>query len=125
MKKLEITTGKLYDMYVGIISTNIMKLDFSRRGALVICRNLKKIETELSEYISARQKLIEEYKIGDESYIDHTNPRFDDFMVNLCNINSVDVTLDINTITEEDLPDNISVEQVLLLDLMICENTKE
>lgn len=125
MKKIEIKTGKLYDMYVGFLSNNIVKLEFSRRGALAICRNLKKIETELSEYISARQKLIEEYKIGDEPYIDHTNPRYNKFMDELYAINSVDVVLDINTITEEDLPKNISIEQVLLLDSMLCENTKE
>lgn len=40
-------------------------------------------------------------------------------------INSVDVVLDINTITEEDLPKNISIEQVLLLDSMLCDNAKE
>ena len=121
MKKLEIKTGKLYDMYVGFLSNNIVKLEFSRRGALVICRNLKK----LAEYIAARQKLIEEYKIGDEPYIDHTNPRYNKFMNELYAINSVDVVLDINTITEEDLPKNISIEQVLLLDSMLCDNAKE
>ena len=104
MKKLEIKTGKLYDMYVGFLSNNIVKLEFSRRGALVICRNLK---------------------IGDEPYIDHTNPRYNKFMNELYAINSVDVVLDINTITEEDLPKNISIEQVLLLDSMLCENAKE
>ena len=44
MKKLEIKTGKLYDMYVGFLSNNIVKLEFSRRGALLYAVILKRLK---------------------------------------------------------------------------------
>lgn len=125
MKKLNMNMGELYTKYVALMSVGVIKLKFSRSGALSIYRNVKKIEEELSDYINERQKLIVEYKTGDKDVVDNTNPKWNDFLKELNDLNSVETSLELNTIHEDDLPENLSVEQILVLEFMVADNKNE
>lgn len=125
MKKLNMNMGELYTKYVALMSVGVIKLKFSRSGALSIYRNVKKIEEELSDYINERQKLIVEYKTGDKDVVDNTNPKWNDFLKELNDLNSVETSLELNTIHEDDLPENLSVEQISVLEFMVADNKNE
>ena len=125
MKKLNMNMGELYTKYVALMSVGVIKLKFSRSGALSVYRNVKKIEEELSDYINERQKLIVEYKTGDNDVVDNTNPKWNDFLKELNELISVEISLEINTIHEDDLPENLSVEQISVLEFMVANNKNE
>ena len=125
MKKLNMNMGELYTKYVALMSVGVIKLKFSRSGALSIYRNVKKIEEELSDYINERQKLIVEYKTGDKDVVDNTNPKWNDFLKELNDLNSVETSLELNIIHEDDLPENLSVEQISVLEFMVADNKNE
>ena len=118
MKTYTTTLNKLFDIRQLINNNNIMSLAFSGKVALSIARNLKKIDEELTEYSNERDSLIRKYS-EDGTTMDKSNPKWDEFVEEFNSISSVETSMDINTITEDDLPENCSPAECLALEFMI------
>ena len=121
MKTYTTTLNKLFDIRQLINNNNIMSLAFSGKVALSIARNLKKIDEELTEYSNERDSLIRKYS-EDGTTMDKSNPKWDEFVEEFNSISSVETSIDINTITEDDLPENCSPAECLALEFMIENN---
>lgn len=120
MKKLNTTLGGLCVIHQSIMEKDVVNMPFSRKGGLSVARNIKKIENELIEYYKERDELIRKYSNG-ESSIDKSNPKWDEFVEECNAINNIEVSLDLNTITEEDLPESCSPAVCLIVDFMMEE----
>ena len=105
MKKFNTTLGELYNIRQSILNNDIIHMAFSRKGGLSVARNLKKIDEELTEYNNERDSLIRKYS-EDGTSMDKSNPKWDEFVEEFNSISSVETSIDINTIVENDLPDN-------------------
>lgn len=128
MKTFNTTIGKLYDIEQSIIKAGVMTMEFSRKGSFSIARNMKKFTDELDEYKRQRSELIKQYSGGEDSINpDHEN--WKEFVKEYTLLSSVDVSIDINTIVEDDLPEQATPFVCTLLDFMIeemdVEKTKE
>ena len=121
MKKFNTTLGELYNIRQSILNNDIIHMAFSRKGGLSVARNLKKIDEELTEYNNERDSLIRKYS-EDGTSMDKSNPKWDEFVVEFNSISSVETSMDINTITEDDLPENCSPAECLALEFMIENN---
>ena len=121
MKKFNTTLGQLYNIRQSILNNDIIHMAFSRKGSLSVARNLKKIDEELTEYSKERDELIRKYS-EDGTTMDKSNPKWDEFVEEFNSISSVETSMDINTITEDDLPDNCSPAECLALEFMIENN---
>ena len=118
MKKINTTLGQLYNIRQSILNNDIIHMAFSRKGGLSVARNLKKIDEELTEYSKERDELIRKYS-EDGTTMDKSNPKWDEFVEEFNSISSVETSMDINTITEDDLPENCSPAECLALEFMI------
>lgn len=118
MKKFNTTLGQLYNIRQSILNNDIIHMAFSRKGGLSVARNLKKIDEELTEYSKERDELIRKYS-EDGTTMDKSNPKWDEFVEEFNSISSVETSMDINTITENDLPENCSPASCLVLEFMI------
>ena len=118
MKKFNTTLGQLYNIRQSILNNDIIHMAFSRKGSLSVARNLKKIDEELTEYSKERDELIRKYS-EDGTTMDKSNPKWDEFVEEFNNISSVETSIDINTIVENDLPENCSPASCLVLEFMI------
>ena len=123
MKQFNTTIGKLYDIEQAILAKDIMNMSFSRKGGFSVARNMKKFTAELEDYKKQRSDLIKQYSDGADT-IGPDNEKWDDFLKEYNDLNSVDVSIDINTIGEEDLPETATPFMCTLLDFMI-EDTVE
>lgn len=120
MKKYNTTLGELFNTRQLIINNGIMELAFSRKGGLSVARNLKKIDDELIEYSKARDELIRKYS-DDGVTMERSNPNWEAFAKEFEELGSVEASIDINTITEFDLPDAITPATCLAIEFMIEE----
>ena len=118
MKKFNTTLGQLYNIRQSILNNDIINMAFSRKGSLSVARNLKKIDEELTEYSKERDELIRKYS-EDGTTMDKSNPKWDEFVEEFNSISSVETSIDINTIMENDLPENCSPASCLVLEFMI------
>ena len=118
MKKFNTTLGELYNIRKSIFNNDIVNMEFSRKGSLSVARNLKKIDEELTEYSKERDELIRKYS-EDGTTMDKSNPKWDEFVEEFNSISSVETSIDINTIVENDLPENCSPASCLVLEFMI------
>ena len=124
MKTFNTTIGKLYDIEQSIIKAGVMTMEFSRKGSFSIARNMKKFTDELDEYKRQRVELIKQYSGGEES-ISPEHENWEEFVKEYTSLSSVDVTIDINTIVEDDLPEHATPFVCTLLDFMIEETDVE
>lgn len=118
MKQFNTTLGELYNIRTSLIRHDVVSLEFSRKGGLSVARNLKKIDDELSEYTKERDALIKKYS-EDGTSMSKDNPNWEAFISEYDELNSVESSFEINTITEDDLPNNCSPALCLALDFMI------
>ena len=118
MKKFNTTLGELFNIRNTAFTNEIMGMNFSRKGGLSVARNLKKIDEELSEYTKERDALIKKYS-DDGTTMSKYNPNWDKFVSEFISISSVEASIEINTITEDDLPENCSPVACLALGFMI------
>lgn len=124
MKAYNTTLGGLFTIRQNMMEHDIVNQPFTRKGGLAMARNMKKIDAELEEYCNSRDELIRKYSDGGSS-MDRTNPHWDEFVTEFNEISSVETSININTITENDLPENISPAACLAIDFMIEEQTAE
>lgn len=124
MKTFSTTIGKLYDIEQSIINAGVMTMEFSRKGSFSIARNMKKFTDELEEYKRQRAELIKQYSGGEES-ISPEHENWEEFVKEYTSLSSVDVSIDINTIVEDDLPEQATPFVCTLLDFMIEETDVE
>lgn len=126
MKKFNVTLGGLFNIRQAIVDNDIINLPFSRKGALAMARNMKKIDAELVEYGKERDELIRKYSDGGTS-MDKSNPKWEEFVSEFNAISSVEATIDLNLISEDDLPENCSPAVCLVVDFMMDDkdNTEE
>ena len=120
MKQLNTTLGELYNIRTSLIRHDVVSLEFSRKGGLSVARNLKKIDDELTEYMKQRDELIKKYS-EDGTSMSKDNPNWDAFISEYDELNSVESSIDINTITEDDLPENCSPALCLAIEFMFDE----
>ena len=123
MKKYTTTLSKLFDVRQLIASNGILDLAFSHKAGLSIARNIKKINEELVEYDKSRDELIRKYS-DDGVTMNRSNPNWDKFIKEFNEIGSIEAQLEINTITDDDLPENITPSACLTIEFMI-ENPVE
>lgn len=117
MKKFVTTLGDLFNLRQSIISNKIVDLAFSRKGGLSVARNLKKIDDELSEYTKSRDELIRKY--SEDGSMNSSHPKWDEFIEQYNSLSSVEASIEINTITENELPDDITPAACLAINFMI------
>ena len=120
MKKYITTLSKLFDIRRLIANNGILDLAFSRKVGLSVARNIKKIDNELAEYDKSRDELIRKYS-DDGVTMNRSNPNWDEFIKEFNEIGSVEASLEINTITADDLPENITPAACLAIEFMIGE----
>lgn len=119
MKTYNTTLGKLFNLRETLMKNDIMNLSFSRKGGLSVARNLKKIDAELEEFSKKRDDLIREY--SDTGAMDPSNPKWSEFITQYSSLSSVEASIEINTITEDELPDDITPAACISIDFMIDE----
>ena len=124
MKKLKVTVGELYNIEQSILAADVMKMMFSRKGSLCLLRNMKKMESELEEFKSKRTELIKEYSNGNDS-ISPESERWGEFVTPYNELASVEVSVEINTIAIDDLPEQITPVVCGLLECMINDSEEE
>lgn len=93
------------------------EMPFSKKGAFCIYRNVNKINEELKDYITKRDELINQY--GENGSINPQNPKWNEFINELNQIGSVETEININTICIDDLPNEITLKEIDVLDFMI------
>ena len=118
MKKFSTTIGNLYDIEQSILGSGVMNMAFSRKGGLSVSRNMKKFESELEEYKKQRSELIKQYSGGNDS-INPDCEGWDEFIKEYAELSSVEVSVDINTIEDGDLPEKATPFLCSVLDFMI------
>ena len=123
MKTYTTTLNKLFDIRQLINNNNIMSLAFSGKVALSIARNIKKMDDELTEYSKARDSLIQKYS-DDGSSMKVSNPHWSEFAKELAEIGSVEVSIDINTITENELSPEMTPAACIAIEFMIEESVE-
>lgn len=123
MKKFNTTLGELFGIREALIKNDVVNLEFSRKGGLSVARNLKKIDDELTEYTKERDSLIKKYS-EDGTSINKDNPNWIEFVKEFNELNSVESSFDINTITEDDLPANCSPALCLVLEFMFEDESE-
>ena len=119
MKKYNTTLGDLFNPSQEITLNNITNLAFSRKGGLSVARNIKKINDELAEYIKERDKIILKY--SSTGTINAQSPNWEEVKKELNEIGSVEVSIDLNVITEDDLPADITPAVCMAIEFMIEE----
>lgn len=124
MKTFNTTLGQLYDIEQSIIKNGVVNMSFSRKGSFSIARNLKKITNELETYKEERSKLIKQYA-GDSDSINPDNPNWTQFYTEYKELSDVEVSLEINTITEEDFPEECTPMTYVTLEFMTEDNKEE
>lgn len=120
MKKYNTTLEDLFNTRNLIIQKDILNLQFSRKGGLLLARNIRKIEEELKEYVKSRDELIMKYS-EDGSTISKSNEKWDEFNKEYKEIGCIAVCIDIDTISCEELPEKISASACASIDFMIEE----
>ena len=120
MKKYNTTLGELFNTRQAIINKDIVNMAFSRKGGLSVARNMKKIDDELVEYSKARNELIRKYS-SDGVTMQRSSHNWDAFVKEFDELGSVETSIEINTITEFDLPDAITPATCLAIEFMIGE----
>lgn len=120
MKKYITTLSKLFDIRQLIANNGILDLAFSRKAGLSVARNIKKIDNELAEYDKSRDELIRKYSDNGVT-MNRSNPNWNEFIKEFNEIGSVEASLEINTITDDDLPENITPSACMAIDFMIEE----
>lgn len=123
MKTFNTTLGELFNIRQALTRNDIMQQAFSRKGGLSVARNLKKMDEELKEYSEERDSLIRKYS-EDGTTMDKSNPNWNEFVVEFSAISSVEASIEVNTISESDLPDNCSPEMCLAIDFMLEEDVE-
>ncbi len=124
MKTFNTTLGQLYDIEQSIIKNGVVNMLFSRKGSFSIARNLKKLTSELETYKEERANLIKQYS-GDSDSINPENPHWDEFYKEYLELSNVDVSVEINTISEEDFPEQCTPMIYTVLEFMTEDNIKE
>lgn len=124
MKTFNTTLGQLYDIEQFIIKNGVVNMLFSRKGSFSIARNLKKLTSELETYKEERANLIKQYS-GDSDSINPENPHWDEFYKEYLELSNVDVSVEINTISEEDFPEQCTPMIYTVLEFMTEDNIKE
>lgn len=124
MKTFNTTLGQLYDIEQSIIKNGVVNMLFSRKGSFSIARNLKKLTSELETYKEERANLIKQYS-GDSDSINPENPHWDEFYKEYLELSNVDVSVEINTISEEDFPEQCIPMIYTVLEFMTEDNIKE
>lgn len=124
MKTFNTTLGQLYDIEQSIIKNGVVNMLFSRKGSFSIARNLKKLTSELETYKEERANLIKQYS-GDSDSINPENPHWDEFYKEYLELSNVDVSVEINTISEEDFPERCTPMIYTALEFMTEDNIKE
>ena len=124
MKTFVTSIGKLYEIEQSIIKNGIVNMSFSRKGSFSVARNLKKISSELETYKEERSKLIKQYS-GESDSISPDNPHWNEFYKEFIELSNVDVSIEVNTITEEDFPAECTPMVYITLEFMTEDNNKE
>lgn len=124
MKTYNTTIGHLYELEQEIIKSGVMNMPFSRKGSFSIARNLKKLTSELETYKEGRANLIKQYSGGSDS-INPENPCWDEFYKEYLELSNVDASVEINTISEEDFPEQCTPMIYTVLEFMTEDNIKE
>lgn len=119
MKTYKTTLGDLFNLRQTLIKNDIINQSFSRKGGLSVARNLKKIDAELEEFTKKRDDLIREY--SDTGTMDPSNPKWGEFITQYNSLSSVEASIEINTITEDELPEDITPAACISIDFMIEE----
>lgn len=119
MKTYKTTLGDLFNLRQTLIKNDIINQSFSRKGGLSVARNLKKIDVELEEFTKKRDDLIREY--SDTGTMDPSNPKWGEFITQYNSLSSVEASIEINTITEDELPEDITPSACISIDFMIEE----
>lgn len=119
MKTYKTTLGDLFNLRQTLIKNDIINQSFSRKGGLSVARNLKKIDAELEEFTKKRDDLIREY--SDTGTMDPSNPKWGEFITQYNSLSSVEASIEINTITEDELPEDITPVACISIDFMIEE----
>lgn len=122
MKTFNTTIGHLYDLEQSIIRAEIVNMSFSRKGSFSIARNLKKISNELETYKDERSKLIKQYAGETAESINPDNPHWAEFYKEFLEMSNVEVSLEINTIVEDDFPTECTPMTYVNLEFMTEEN---
>lgn len=120
MKNYTTTIGELYDLEQAILKSGAMNMSFSKKASFSIARNLKKMSAELEEYKTQRSELIKEYSGGGET-ISPESERWGEFIPQFNSLNSVEVSLEINTIMTDDFPETATPFVCALLEFMLEE----
>lgn len=123
MKKYITTLSKLFDIRQLIANNGILDLAFSRKAGLSVARNIKKIDNELAEYDKSRDELIRKYSDNGVT-MNRSNPNWNEFIKEYNEIGSVEASLEINMITDDDLPENITPSACMAIDFMIEDPVK-
>ena len=121
MKEFNSTTGTVFNIFFAFKQSGIMDLKFPRKGSLSVYRNMSKMEEELKTYIDQRNNLVKEYAEEGTESVTRDNPRWDEFQKECEQLDSVEVKMEINTITIDDLPEDITPAMVSILNFMIEE----
>lgn len=124
MKTFVTSIGKLYEIEQSIIKNGIVNMSFSRKGSFSVARNLKKISSELETYKEERSKLIKQYS-GESDSISPDNPHWNEFYKEFVELSNVDVSIEVNTIAEEDFPAECTPMVYITLEFMTEDNNKE
>lgn len=117
MKELTINLGTLFNVKQTIDNSQVMKINFSKKGSVYIYKNYKVIVSELEPYESKRNDLIKKYSGGES--ITPDNPNWNAFIKELAELDLVDVTFNINTITTDDFPEVTTPDMFKCLDFMV------
>lgn len=118
MKKYITTLSKLFDIRQLIANNGILDLAFSRKAGLSVARNIKKIDNELAEYDKSRDELIRKYSDNGVT-MNRSNPNWNEFIKEYNEIGSVEASLEINMITDDDLPENITPSACMAIDFKV------
>jgi hypothetical protein len=102
--------------------TTLVSQELPRKAGVAIARNIRKLNEELKEYHEQKDNLIRQYgtQDGDQISLDINNREaFAQFLAGLEPINKLEFEIDIMKITYDDLPDIITPETILKLELML------
>lgn len=117
MKELTIKLGELFCIKQTIDANKIMQTTFSKKGNIYIYKNYKAILSELEAYEVKRNEIIKLHSGGDS--ISPSNPNWDAFVKDLNELDLVEVTFNISTITMDDFPESSTPDTFRCLDFMI------
>lgn len=117
----QISPGSVYGYGYNGGHSGSFRLDFdglTLTGGLSVARNIKKIDNELAEYDKSRDELIRKYSDNGVT-MNRSNPNWNEFIKEFNEIGSVEASLEINMITDDDLPENITPSACMAIEFMI------